>query len=77
MQNFDLSLADFNAVLAIDPQNKAAKSQIILANQKKKQFKECEKQMYSTMFKKLAAKSEVKIPPTRSNNFFTYCLQLC
>lgn len=61
LQNFDLALTDFNTVLEIDPQNKAAKNQIVLTNQKKKQLRDRERQMYSSMFKKLAAEPEVKI----------------
>lgn len=55
LQNFDVALEDFKAVLEIDPENKAAKNQITVTNQKKKQVHEREKQMYSGMFKKLAA----------------------
>jgi len=60
LQNFDLAIEDFKAVLEIDPENKAAKNQITVTNQKKKQLHEREKQMYSGMFQKLAA-SEPKV----------------
>lgn len=60
LQNFDVALEDFKAVLDIDPENKAAKNQITITNQKKKQLHEREKQMYSGMFKKLAASEPKK-----------------
>lgn len=68
LQNFDLALTDFNTVLEIDPQNKAAKNQIVVTNQKKKQLREREKQMYSTMFKKLAAEPEKSDPAEESKS---------
>lgn len=60
LQNFDVALEDFKAVLEIDPENKAARNQITITNQKKKQLLEREKQLYSGMFQKLAA-SEPKV----------------
>jgi len=55
LQNFDEALQDFKAVLDIDPQNKAAKNQIVLTNRKVKQIHEQEKQRYGGMFQKFAA----------------------
>lgn len=60
LQNFDVALEDFKAVLEIDPENKAARNQITVTNQKKKQLHEREKQMYSTMFQKMAASEPKK-----------------
>ena len=45
---------DFKAVLAIDPNNKAAKNSIITAQHKIKQAKEKEKSLYKGMFQKFA-----------------------
>ena len=54
LQNFDLALKDFQAVLDIDPNNKAAKNQVAIANQKIKQAKEKEKKIFGGMFEKFA-----------------------
>lgn len=55
LQNFEEAISDFKAVLEVDPENKAAKNQIVIANHKIKQIREREKQTYAGMFQKFAA----------------------
>ena len=54
LQDYEEAVADFKAVLEIEPSNKAAKNQIILCQQKLKQIKESEKKKYAGMFQKFA-----------------------
>lgn len=50
----DLAIKDFKAVLAIDPSNKAAKNQLLLASKKIKELKDKEKKIYGGMFDRFA-----------------------
>ncbi|OWF54975.1 peptidyl-prolyl cis-trans isomerase FKBP4-like isoform X2 [Mizuhopecten yessoensis] len=52
--DYDLAKKDFESVVELDPQNKAAKNQITRCMQKIKEFKEKEKKMYAGMFQKFA-----------------------
>jgi len=54
LQNFEEALRDFKAVLEVDPENKAAKNQIVITNHKIKQIRDREKQTYAGMFQKFA-----------------------
>lgn len=54
LQNFDEALRDFKAVLEVDPDNKAAKNQLVMTTHKIKQIHNREKQMYAGMFQKFA-----------------------
>jgi len=54
LQNFDEAVWDFRAVLEVDPDNKAAKNQLIITNHKLKQIHDREKQTYAGMFQKFA-----------------------
>lgn len=54
LQDFDDAIKDFNQVLEIDPNNKAAKNQITICQHKIKKLKEAEKKMYAGMFAKFA-----------------------
>ena len=47
-------MADFNAVLQIDPENKPARQQVIIASNKLHEQHQQEKQMYASIFDKLA-----------------------
>jgi tetratricopeptide (TPR) repeat protein len=60
LQNFDEALHDFKAVLEVDPENKAAKNQIVITNHKIKQIRDREKQTYAGMFQKFAARDAKK-----------------
>ncbi|XP_052066110.1 peptidyl-prolyl cis-trans isomerase FKBP4-like isoform X3 [Mytilus californianus] len=46
--------ADYEKVLEYEPENKAAKNQIVICEQKLKQFREKEKHIYAGMFNKFA-----------------------
>jgi len=54
LQNFDEAVRDFKAVLDVDPDNKAAKNQLVITNHKVKQIHNREKQVYAGMFQKFA-----------------------
>lgn len=54
LRNYEDALADFKAVLDLDPDNKAAKNQLAIAAHKIKQIKENEKKTYAGMFEKFA-----------------------
>jgi len=54
LQNFDEAMADFNAVLDLDPENKAAKNQLIITSHRIKQIHNRERQTYAGMFQKFA-----------------------
>ncbi|ESP05114.1 hypothetical protein LOTGIDRAFT_102242 [Lottia gigantea] len=57
---YELAKANFEKVLECEPENKAAKNQIILSKQKIKQFKDKEKKTYSGMFTKFA-QQDIKV----------------
>uniref|UniRef100_A0A0K8SNY2 peptidylprolyl isomerase n=4 Tax=Lygus hesperus TaxID=30085 RepID=A0A0K8SNY2_LYGHE len=52
----ELAKADFEKVAALDSTNKAASAQILICNQKLKEIRSKEKQMYANMFEKFAQK---------------------
>lgn len=54
LKEYDEAIADFKIVLEIDPNNKAAKNQIIIAHQKIKDLQAKEKKIYQGMFQKFA-----------------------
>jgi FKBP-type peptidyl-prolyl cis-trans isomerase len=54
LQNFDEAIKDFNAVLEVDPNNKAAKNQLVITTHKIKQIREREKHIFAGMFQKFA-----------------------
>jgi len=71
LQNFDLALSDFKAVLAVDPQNKAAQGQVAQAVRRQKAALEREKSTYAGMFSKFAAadaKKEKVVDGVESNS---------
>ncbi|PVD33481.1 hypothetical protein C0Q70_04737 [Pomacea canaliculata] len=57
---YELALEDFEKVVELEPDNKAAKNQILLCKQRKKQFLEREKKLYSNMFQKLLSSKSNK-----------------
>jgi hypothetical protein len=54
VQEYHEAIKDFNRVLEVDPNNKAAKNQITLCQQALKKIKEKEKKTYAGMFAKFA-----------------------
>ncbi|XP_072857071.2 peptidyl-prolyl cis-trans isomerase FKBP4 isoform X2 [Pogona vitticeps] len=56
INDFELARADFQKVLQLYPSNKAAKTQLIICQQKIREQHEREKKMYANMFQRLADK---------------------
>ncbi|XP_074833936.1 peptidyl-prolyl cis-trans isomerase FKBP5 isoform X2 [Carettochelys insculpta] len=54
MNEFELAKCDFQKVLKVNPQNKAAKSQLTICQQKMKEHNERDRRIYANMFKKFA-----------------------
>ncbi len=54
LKEYEMALADFKKVLDIEPENKAAKNQVIICQQKLKQQREEEHKRYGGMFEKFA-----------------------
>ncbi|XP_062997034.1 peptidyl-prolyl cis-trans isomerase FKBP5 [Elgaria multicarinata webbii] len=54
MNEFELAKCDFQRVLEVNPQNKAAKSQITVCQKKTKEHNERDRKIYANMFKKFA-----------------------
>ncbi|KAL7985235.1 hypothetical protein Chor_003805 [Crotalus horridus] len=54
MNEFELAKCDFQRVLEVNPQNKAAKSQITMCQKKTKEHNERDRKIYANMFKKFA-----------------------
>ncbi|XP_078611569.1 peptidyl-prolyl cis-trans isomerase FKBP4-like [Branchiostoma floridae x Branchiostoma japonicum] len=55
IRDYEEAKSDFNAVLNIDPNNKAAKNQVTTILQQQKKEREREKKLYGNMFEKMAA----------------------
>lgn len=70
LQNFEAAIDDFNAVLLVDPNNKAAKNQILVANQKIALRRQHEKKQFGGLFDRLAQaeakEAEAKVCPSCS-----------
>lgn len=64
MKNYEDAVADFQMVLKVDQNNKAAKNQITLAQHNMRLQREKEKQTYAGMFSKFA-KLDAKKQPTK------------
>ncbi|XP_029769205.1 peptidyl-prolyl cis-trans isomerase FKBP5 isoform X1 [Terrapene carolina triunguis] len=54
MNEFELAKCDFQKVLEVNPQNKAAKSQITVCQKKMKEHNERDRRIYANMFEKFA-----------------------
>ncbi|XP_068015989.1 peptidyl-prolyl cis-trans isomerase FKBP5 isoform X1 [Melanerpes formicivorus] len=54
MNEFELAKCDFQKVLEVNPQNKAAKSQISICQKKTKEHNERDRRIYANMFTKFA-----------------------
>ncbi|KAI0211564.1 Peptidyl-prolyl cis-trans isomerase FKBP4 [Lamellibrachia satsuma] len=53
LKEFEEALNDFRAVLVVDPNNKAAKNQVVLTTQKIKKQHDTEKKLYSNLFRQM------------------------
>nr|XP_060629172.1 peptidyl-prolyl cis-trans isomerase FKBP5 [Anolis sagrei ordinatus]XP_060629173.1 peptidyl-prolyl cis-trans isomerase FKBP5 [Anolis sagrei ordinatus]XP_060629174.1 peptidyl-prolyl cis-trans isomerase FKBP5 [Anolis sagrei ordinatus]XP_060629176.1 peptidyl-prolyl cis-trans isomerase FKBP5 [Anolis sagrei ordinatus]XP_060629177.1 peptidyl-prolyl cis-trans isomerase FKBP5 [Anolis sagrei ordinatus]XP_060629178.1 peptidyl-prolyl cis-trans isomerase FKBP5 [Anolis sagrei ordinatus] len=66
MNEFELAKCDFQSVLEVNPENKAARSQITICQKKTKEHNERDRKIYANMFKKFAerdAKEEASKTP--------------
>ncbi|XP_020371994.2 peptidyl-prolyl cis-trans isomerase FKBP5-like [Rhincodon typus] len=74
VNEFDLAKADFQKVLQVNPENKAAKAQIVLCQNRIKEHHERNKKIYANMFQKFAdrdSKGETrKCSRQRERNIF-------
>lgn len=59
--DFDLARKDFEKACELEPDNKAAKNQVKICEQKIKQFDKKEKAKYQGMFEKFAAEDSKKV----------------
>lgn len=66
-QDFDSAIDDFNHVLEIEPTNKAAQNQIIIAKHQIAQYQKKEKQLYSNMFTKFATRDQMSEDAARKS----------
>ncbi|XP_063707720.1 FK506-binding protein 59-like [Culicoides brevitarsis] len=57
-QDFEQAIADFNAILEVEPNNKAAQNQITIAKHHIAEYKKKEKKLYSNMFTKFATRDK-------------------
>lgn len=63
MNEFELAKCDFQKVLEVNPQNKAAKSQISVCQKKTKEHNERDRRIYANMFTKFAERdAKVSVP---------------
>lgn len=62
-KDFDEARSDFEQVLQIDANNKAAKNQLTVCAAKQKEQLQRERQMYKNMFERMAAKDAPKTSP--------------
>uniref|UniRef100_A0A8C8T1L7 peptidylprolyl isomerase n=1 Tax=Peromyscus maniculatus bairdii TaxID=230844 RepID=A0A8C8T1L7_PERMB len=62
MNEFESARGDFEKVLEVNPQNKAARLQISVCQKKAKEHNERDRKVYANMFKKFAEQDEVMIP---------------
>lgn len=63
MNEFELARCDFQRVLEVNPQNKAAKSQITMCQKKTKEHNDRDRKIYANMFKKFAER-DAKVCPS-------------
>lgn len=59
---YEEAKVDFEEVLALEPDNKAAKNQVTICNQRIKQFNDKQKKLYAGMFTKFAEQDAKKAP---------------
>lgn len=58
LQNFEEAAEAFQKVLSFEPNNKAARNQLIQTRNRMKQLREKERKRYANMFEKFAAESK-------------------
>lgn len=65
MNEFELAKCDFQKVLEVNPQNKAARSQISVCQKKTKEHNERDRRIYANMFTKFAER-DAKVGAARA-----------
>ncbi|XP_076326507.1 peptidyl-prolyl cis-trans isomerase FKBP4-like [Tachypleus tridentatus] len=60
LKDYDIAKEDFEMVLKLDNNNKAARNQIVLCNNKIKEYKQREKNTYRNMFEKFAEQDAIR-----------------
>ncbi|XP_067655374.1 peptidyl-prolyl cis-trans isomerase FKBP4-like [Haliotis asinina] len=65
---YEVARVDYEEVLKVEPDNKAARNQIVLCNQKIKQFKEKQKKIYAGMFTKFAERDAKNAPKVEESS---------
>ncbi|KAH8374241.1 hypothetical protein KR200_005149 [Drosophila serrata] len=72
INELDDALEDFQKVIQLEPNNKAAANQVIICKQKIKESKNKEKKLYANMFTKLAA-NDKEDEPVRETDVLSKC----
>ena len=63
MNDFESAKGDFEKVLAVNPQNRAARLQISMCQRKAKEHNERDRRVYANMFKKFAERDAKVVCP--------------
>lgn len=75
MNEFESAKGDFEKVLEINPQNKAARLQISMCQKKAKEHNERDRRIYANMFKKFAEQdAKVRWGPLPRTDQEPHCL---
>jgi len=74
LKDYESALADFGSVLQIDPENKAARQQLVIASNKVREQRQRERQAYAGMFDKLAKIDTQKV--NQLSSFTTTFIEL-
>lgn len=70
LQDFDMAMSDFQQVLHVSPDNKAARNQITIIKQQIRNIREKEKSTFAGMFQKFA---EIDAKVSKEVNANTTC----
>ena len=61
LKDYECAVADFTSVLQIDPENKSARQQLVVASNRVREQRLKERQMYTGMFDRLAKMDGPKV----------------
>ena len=68
LQDYDEAIADFQQVLKLEPNNKAAQRELAQTRNKKKAFTEREKRRFAKMFAALSQEDDTDKPATKTDD---------
>ncbi|XP_015906926.1 peptidyl-prolyl cis-trans isomerase FKBP4 [Parasteatoda tepidariorum] len=68
LNDFELAKDSFEKALESDPSNKAAQKSILICKERIRKQLQKEKQMYQTMFKKMAQEKDLEEEPSKTSN---------